>query len=255
MADTRTARVLLTTLLVLTGAFAAGCASTATFEGPAPVALASALNLPEQCGRWITPDRYEFNFYTQYVTFQALDHGRTRVEVICQTKEVAPFAFGGRQIDLERAYLASATEMILRTTDAKLVKTCDKTFLNIQPVTVRPLADGDEVVLQGVDEQTVLSLLRQGLFSFASLRGSAGGGFADLSHGLMFDFVPGATLMGNYPAGHFVLTCRTDKQGLAMKLSTGADPKAPKGHDVDMLRSLTAYVLLNAPTARVVASK
>ncbi len=255
MNHTRTARVILTTLLLLAGAFATGCASTATFEGPGPTALAAPLQLPEQRGRWVAHDRYEFNFYTQYVTFQELSDGRTRLEVICQAKEVAPFAFGERLPDVEKAYLASATETILRTTGAKLVKACDKRLLNVQPVATRTLADGDEVLLQGADEQTVLSVLRQGLFSFATLRGSAGGGCADLPHGLMFDFVPGATLMGNYPAGHYLLCCRTDKHGLSLKLSTGPDPKAPNGHDVDMLRSLTAYVLLNVPTARVVAPK
>ena len=252
---TRNARVLPSVLLFVAGALAGGCASTATFEGPGPVALAGALKLPEQRGRWVAHDRYEFNFYTQYVTFQQLDHGRTRVEVICQVKEVAPFAFGQRLPELEKTYLAGAAETILRTTNATLVTSCDKGLLNVQPVAVRPLADGDEVLLQGADEQTVLSVLRQSLFSLASLRGSAGGGFDEIPHGLRFDFVSGTTVMGCYPAAHYVLSCRTDKGGLWLKLSAGADGAAAKGHDVDTLRCLTACVLMNVPSARVVAPK
>ncbi|MCY2925572.1 MAG: hypothetical protein NT031_09045 [Planctomycetota bacterium] len=255
---TRNVRGLWTTLLLLAGAFAAGCASTATFHGADPVALAKALQLPGDRGRWVAPDRYEFNFVTQYVTFQELGHGRTRVEVICQTKEVAPFAFGARQEELEKAYLASAVETIQRTGKAHLLRRgclTDKTYANVRPVAVRPLADGDEVLLRGADEGLVLSHIRQGLYSFAALRGSAGGGFTDVPHGITFDFIASQTLMGKFPAAHYALSCRCDKQGLWLKLSAGPDPKAPNGHDADMLRSLTAYVLLKVPTAHVIPPK
>lgn len=249
---TRNAFGILAAMLLLGG----GCASTATFQGADPVALAKALQLPGDRGRWVAPDRYEFNFVTQYVTFQALDHGKTRVEVICQTKEVAPHAFGARQEELEKAYLASAVEVIRRTTKAHLVKCClDKTYANVRPVAVRPLADGDEVLLRGPDEGLVLSHIRQGLYAFAALRGSAGGGFTDVPHGITFDFIASQTFMGKFPATHYALSCRSDKQGLWLKLSAGPDAKAPTGHDSDMLRSLTAYVLLKAPTARVIPPK
>ena len=132
---------------------------------------------------------------------------------------------------------------------------CDKTYANVRPVAVRPLADGDEVLLRGADERLVLSHIRQGLYSFASLRGSAGGGFTDVPHGITFDFIRSQTFMGKYPAAHYALSCRSDKQGLWLKLSAGPDAKAPNGHDVDMLRSLTAYVLLKVPTAHVIPPK
>ncbi|MCY2929697.1 MAG: hypothetical protein NTV86_09430 [Planctomycetota bacterium] len=250
----RNAFGILAAMLLLAG----GCASTATFRGSDPTSLAAALQLPGDRGRWVAPDRYEFNFVTQYVTFQALDHGKTRVEVICQTKEFAPHAFGGRQEELEKAYLASAVETIQRTARAHLVRRgclTDKTFANVRPVAVRALADGDEVLLQGADEKLVLSHIRQGLYSFAALRGSAGGGFTDVPNGIAFDFVASETLMGKFPAAHYVLSCRTDKHGLWLKLSAGPDARAPRGHDVDMLRSLTAYVLLKVPAAHVIAPK
>lgn len=237
---------------------AGGCASTATFRGSDPANLAAALQLPGDRGRWVAPDRYEFNFVTQYVTFQALDHGKTRVEVICQTKEFAPQAFGGRQEEIEKAYLASAVEKIQRTTRAHLLRRgclTDKTYANVRPVAVRPLTDGDEVLLQGADENLVLSHIRQGLYSFAWLRGSAGGGFTDVPHGLTFAFAPSETIMGNFPAAYYALSCRTDTHGLWLKLSAGPDAKAPRGHDADLLRSLTAYILLKVPTAHVIAPR
>jgi len=83
----------------------------------------------------------------------------------------------------------------------------------------------------------------------------AGGGFADVPHGITFDFIASQTLMGKFPAAHYALSCRCDKQGLWLKLSAGPDPKAPNGHDADMLRSLTAYVLLKVPTAHVIPPK